>query len=285
MIEPNDSTNDVAVAADLGRRDSERALDPYSLREDTALLVSKLRVDEKVVVTDLEHHLDAPLRSRGTAAIHDPGDFAAYVKRIAYPTTTSVWADIDKGTVTALLDDHANVHTPGWRSHTVRLDLQGDPDWDAWIARDNKLFGQLSFAEFLEQQMHTIIQPAAADIYEVATTLQAKRNITYASSVKLKSGDVQFTFNEETAAKAGQKGQVEIPDEFVVRLAPFAYTTPVELTAKLRYRIEDGQLKIGYKLLRPLEIRRDAFSAIVGGIRGGLGESLPVFLGSVPRLS
>jgi uncharacterized protein YfdQ (DUF2303 family) len=285
MIEPNESTNDVAVAADLGRRDAERALTAYTLDGESALLVSRLRVDEKVVVTDLEHHLDAPLRARGSVGVHDPGDFARYVQRIADPTHTSVWADIDRAAVTALLDDHGHVDQPGWRSHTVRLDLQGDPDWNAWLARDNKLFGQVSFAEFLEQQMHTVIQPAAADIYEVATTLQAKRNITYASSVRLKSGDVKFTFNEETAAKAGQKGELEIPDEFTLRLAPFAYATPVELTAKLRYRIEDGQLKIGYKLLRPLEIRRDAFSAIVGEIRGLLGEGLPVFLGSTPRLS
>lgn len=285
MIEPDQTDNLVTAAADLGRRDAERALGPYPLGDDSALLVSKLRVDEKVVVTDLEAHLEAPLRARGAATVHDPGDFARYVQRIADPHHTSVWADIDKGAVTALLDDHAAVDMPGWRSHTVRLDLQSDPDWTTWMTYDNKLLSQVSFAELLEQQMHTIIAPAAADIYEVATTLQAKRTVSFASGVKLKSGDIQFTFNEETSAKAGQKGQVEIPDTFTLRLAPFAYTAPVELTAKLRYRIVEGDLKVGYKLLRPLEIRRDAFSAIVGDIRGQLGDALQVFLGSVPRLS
>lgn len=282
-VEPD---NSITVAADLGRRDAERTLTPYDLDGTTALVVSKLRIDEKVVVTDLENHLDAPLRARGTAAVHDPGDFARYVKRMGdvNPEHASVWADIDRGTVTAVLDDHANNIQPGWRSHTVRLALQGDPDWTAWNQYDNKLLSQVLFAEFLEQQMHTIIRPAAADIYEVATSLQAKRAITFASSARTKNGDIQFTYDEQTKATAGQKGQVEIPDEFVLRLAPFAYTAPVELTAKLRYRIEDGALKIGYKLLRPQEVRRDAFSAIVGEIRGQLGESLPVFLGSVPRL-
>jgi hypothetical protein len=101
----------------------------------------------------------------------------------------------------------------------------------------------------------------------------------------LKNGDYQLKYEEQTEAKAGQKGAVEIPDDFTLRLAPYAYTAPVELVANLRYRIEDGHLKLGYKLIRPLEIRRDAFSAIVGGIRGELGDGLPVFLGSVPRLS
>lgn len=283
----NESTeNLVTAAADLGRRDSERQLTPYELDIDQALLVSKIRNDEQVIVTDLERHLDAPRRPRGIAAIHDPGDFAAYVKRIAPVDTTTVWADIDKGAVTALLDDHDKQgFGAGWRSHTVRLDLQGDPDWDAWIKYDDKLLTQQSFAEFLEQQKHSIIQPAAADIVEVATTLHAKRTVAFGSGTKLKNGDYKLTYEEQTTAKAGQKGELEIPDDFTLRLAPFAYTAPVELVANLRYRIEDGLLRLGYKLVRPQEIRRDAFSAIVGEIRGLLGEALPVFLGSVPRLS
>lgn len=286
MSELTADSDNVTAAADLGRRDAERGLDPYALDHESALLVSKLRIDEKVVVTDLEAHLDAPRRARGTVAVHDPGDFARYVQRIAPEDTTTVWADIDRGSVTALLDDHdAAGFGAGWRSHTVRLDLQDDPDWVAWTKLDSKLVSQQYFAEFLEQQLHTIVTPAAADIYEVATSLQAKKSVSFRSGFKTKSGDIQFTYDEETKAQAGVKGQLEIPDEFTLRLAPFAYTTPVELTAKLRYRITDGELQIGYKLLRPLEIRRDAFSTIVGEIRGQLGESLPVFLGSVPRLS
>lgn len=282
MIEPTE--NLVEAAADLGRRDTERALTPYGLDGDSTLVVSRLRGDEHVVVTDLEKYLDAPNRPRGSVAIHDPGDFARYVKRIADVDTTTVWADIDAGTVTALLDDHEK-DGAGWRSHTIRLALQNDPDWVAWTARDDKLFSQQAFAEFLEQELHCIYRPAAADIYEVATSLQASKKVSFRSGTRLKDGQVKFLYDEETTAKAGQKGEIEIPDEFVLRLSPFAYTSPIELTAKLRYRIMgDGDLHIGYKLLRPLEIRRDAFSAIVGEIRGHLGEALPVFLGSVPRL-
>lgn len=282
MTEPTE--NLVEAAADLGRRDTERALAPYELHGDSTLVVSKLRHDEHVAVTDLEKYLTAPNRARGTVAIHDPGDFARYIQRIADSDTTTVWADIDAGTVTALLDDH-EAHGAGWRSHTVRLALQDDPDWTAWNLRDDKLFSQQAFAEFLEQQLHCIIRPAAADIYEVATNLQASKKVSFRSGTRLKDGQVKFIYDEETTAKAGQKGEIEIPDEFVLRLAPFAYAAPVELTAKLRYRIvNDGDLSIGYKLLRPLEIRRDAFSAIVGEIRGHLGEEWSVFLGSVPKL-
>lgn len=285
MTDP--TQNLVNAAADLGRRDSERQLAPYNLNHGSTLVVAKIHGDERIQTVDLESHLRTPLRSRGSVSVHDPSDFARYVKRLAapFPETTSVWADIDKSAVTAVLDDHADVNIPGWRSHTVSLALQSDPDWTAWTARDNKLVSQVEFAEFLEQQMHTVIQPAAADIYEVATTLQAKRTLSFNSGVRLKSGDVQFSFTEETKASAGTAGKLDIPDTFTLRLAPFAYTPPVELTAKLRYRIHDGDLKIGYKLLRPAEIKRDAFSAIVGEIRGQLGEDLAVFLGSVPRLS
>ncbi|ONI73104.1 hypothetical protein ALI144C_44960 [Actinosynnema sp. ALI-1.44] len=280
-----DTENLVTAAADLGRRDTDRLLDAYELDEDRSLIVSRIRTDEHVVVTDLEPQLAAPRRARGGAALHDPGDFAAYVKRLANPQHTSVWADIESGRVTAVLDDHAHVSLPGWRSHTAHLALQPDPDWQAWTKLDGQLVDQLQFAEFLEQRMHSIINPAAADIYEVATSLQAKRTVAFRSGLRQKSGDVTFTYDEQTTAQAGQKGQLEIPDQFVIRAAPFAYVAPVELTAKLRYRISSGDLRIGYQLLRPEEIRRDAFSVIVGEIRGYLGDELPVFLGSVPRLT
>jgi len=208
------------------------------------------------VVTDLERHLETPLRARAPSRCTTRATFGHYVRRIATSDCTTVWANIDSGTVTAVLDDHTN-YQPGWRSHTVRLDLQDDPDWVAWNKLDGKLVSQQYFAEFLEQQLHTIISPPAADIYEVATSLQAKRSVSFRSGVKTKSGDIQFTYDEETTAKGRTEGQVEIPDEFTLRLAPFAYATPVELTAKLRYRITEGELQIGYKLLRPLEVRRE----------------------------
>ncbi|WP_432846014.1 DUF2303 family protein [Amycolatopsis sp. CA-161197] len=281
-----DIENLVTTAADLGRRDAERKPEPYELDDESSIVVARVRNDESVQVHDLEVHLFEPRQPRGRAIVHDPGDFAGYAIRLADEDTTTVWADLNAGTVTAVLDDHAHSDRAGWRRHTVTLDLQPDPDWQEWEAADKKLMGQAEFAEFLEQRLHTIASPPAADLYEVAVSLQATRSASFRSGVRLANGDTQVAYDEETTAKAGSKGNLEIPDSFTVRLAPFAYTDPVEVVAKLRYRIEQGRLKIGFVLIQPHVKRRDAFASIVGRLRDELklsdGTALPVYLGAPP---
>jgi hypothetical protein len=106
MTQPTDNPNLVEAAADLGRRDTDRALEPYGLDGDTRCSSPASATTSRSWSRTWKRYLTAPNRSRGSVAIHDPADFALYVKRIADPDTTPRVADIDKGTVTALLDDH-----------------------------------------------------------------------------------------------------------------------------------------------------------------------------------
>lgn len=277
-----DQINDlVTAAADLGRRDTERALQTTTVQPDTSLVVARLRHDELVHVISLEKHLDAPLRPRGTANLHDPADFTEYVNRLATPAYTTVWADPDAGRLVAVFDDHADYEDPGWRSHTATLTLKADPDWAAWLAMDNKPGGQARFAEHIENLAHTVIDPDAATMLELARTFDAKRNVNFRSGVRLDSGDVQLTYEEVTKAKAGEKGELEIPSAFTIRVAPFLGVPAADISARLRWRITDGDLSIGYALLRPDRVRRDIISALIGEMRDKL-EAVPVFMGTPP---
>ena len=61
-------------------------------------------------------------------------------------------------------------------------------------------------------------------------------------------------------AKAGRTGQLEIPAQFTLALRPFLGADNFEVTANLRYRITDGLLAIGFKLVEPerrLEVAGD----------------------------
>lgn len=271
----------VTAAADLGRRDAERQPDPYDLDGDSALVVTRLRHDERVEVTSLEAHLAAPLTARGTATLHDWTHFGDYVQRLGVEHHTTVWAQPDKGRVTAVFDDHADADSPGWRCHTAVLALQADPDWTAWINHNSRLGDQAWFAEHLEGLAHTVADPDPATMLEIAKTFDAKRNINFRSGIRLDSGDVQLTFEETTKAKAGHSGQLEIPAAFTVRAAPYSGMDTVDLSARLRWRITDGELAIGYALLRPDRALRDAMAALVGQI-GERISPLPIFLGEPP---
>jgi uncharacterized protein YfdQ (DUF2303 family) len=271
----------VTAAADLGRRDTDRELTTTTVHEDTSLVVARLREDERIAVKNLEEHLDAPLRPRGTANLHDPSDFTGYVTRLANPQYTTVWADADRGSFVAVFDDHADFDDAGWRSHTATLALKDDPDWVKWLAWDNKLVGQAQFAEHIENMSHTVVDPDPATMLEIARTFDAHRNVMFRSGVRLDSGDVQLRYEETTTAKVGQKGDLEIPASFTVRIAPFLGVPTVIVPARLRWRITNGELAIGYALLRADHARRDIISTLIDDMRAQL-EDVPVYMGTPP---
>lgn len=275
-------TTTVSAVAELSRQAETWHWDSPS--DDHPVLVARLRDGETLSVQNLEAHLQAPLRARGTAVLHDPHDWAQYVNRLHNPAHTTVWADVKAGRVFAVIDDHADYDEPGWRSHTVGLHLQPDEDWRMWLSHSGRLMGQAEFAERIEELRHTIVRPDAADMLEVATTLQGKRSVVFKSGTRLQTGDVQLTFEETTQARAGAAGKLEIPETFVVRIAPWMGVAPVELEARLRYRIDGGgHLDIGYQLLRADRALVDAFAGVITLIREELSPNVPVLMGVAPQ--
>lgn len=291
MSELLESSYGVDTIAEMARAAVE--IDPVNVSVDEPVLIGRLRDGERFVVESMERLLSAPLTTRGTATIYDPSDFVEYVIRLLSPHYTTLWADETSGRITALLDDHADVDDPSWRQHTVRLELQADADWEEWTSRDGKPMSQAQFAEFLEDVAHTVKEPRAADLIQIATTLHAKRSVDFSSALRTDNGDVQFTYNETTSATAGQKGTLEIPTEFRIRLTPWLGVAPVEMVAKLRYRVQQGQLSIWFKLLRPDRVRGDAFAGVIATIREGLtpkseenaepAYSIPILTGPAPQ--
>jgi len=276
------TTTQTMTEADAVAAIAERAADVrgYALQDDTSIVLARTARDELISVTDLEGHLAAPRRPRGRAVLHQPADFAAYVNRLSDPESTTVWADVDGSAVVAILNDHANDSDAGWRDHTVTLSLHTDNDWAMWTNNDDYPVSQADFAEHIEKCRHTIVEPDGATLLEIVSNFTAKKNVVFRSGVKLTSGDVSLTYDEQTTAHAGT-GNIEVPSEFNLMLSPYVGTAPQPITARLRYRIEGGGLRIGYSLLRPDLVRRIAFEAAVEEVRAAL-ETDQIFRGTAP---
>jgi uncharacterized protein YfdQ (DUF2303 family) len=274
----------VDAAADLGRRLADTAnsrrvvIDP----EYHSPFVVPLRDDEHLEHCDPEGYLDQPRRARGGAAMHDPVSFAAYVTRLADTGSTSLWADDQQRTIVAVFNDHQAGGGAGWRDHTARLTVRVDPDWQSWTGYNGKLIPQVQFGEFLENQLHTIVDPPAADLVMIAKTLVGRRNLSFESSVKWESSDVAFEYRETTNAGAGKAGKVEIPKSFTIRVAPFVGVAPVEMVARLRYDVSREALSLGYQLTRPDRAEKEAFDRIVTQVGENTPEGVPVLFGTAP---
>jgi uncharacterized protein YfdQ (DUF2303 family) len=231
----------------------------------------------RIETVDLTSYLDRPVSKRGSVAHYTGESLAAYVNAHRVDPHTALYADVAAKKIVAILDGHGQ-HTPGeqaigapptddhsagWGRHTSSLTVRNTPEWDHWRRLDGKLVDQQTLAEHILDGAGEITSPAAADMLELAESFQATSKVDFESASRLDSGQRRFTYSETVAAKAGRKGQLDIPTEFTLGVAPFEGSPAYSVTALFRYRINGGALAVGYKLVRPADVELHAFTDIV----------------------
>ncbi|MFD8805615.1 DUF2303 family protein [Streptomyces sp. NPDC059597] len=221
-------------------------------------------------------HTGVPPRKSGTTTVRDTPSFLAYFGKHS-DDASEVYADSDRLTITAVLNAHS-ADESSWGDHRVVLALRTTDAWKQWTQADGQLMDQEAFAEFLEDHLPELLDPSAAEMLEIAQSLQATSKVDFQSGVRLASGQRQFQYVETTTTKAGQKGQLTVPETFVIGLVPFEGSEGYKLTARLRYRITDRGLRMGYKLERPADTLRTAFADVVNAIDGDIMQ--PVMNGT-----
>jgi uncharacterized protein YfdQ (DUF2303 family) len=221
-------------------------------------------------------HTGIPPRKRGTTTVRDARSWSAYFAKHS-SDASEVYADSERLTITAVLNAHSAADA-SWGDHRVVLALRTTDAWKQWIQHDGQLLEQEAFAEFLEDHLPELLEPSSADMLEIAQSIQAASKVDFQSGVRLSSGQRQFQYVETTTTKAGQKGQLTVPEVFTIGLVPFEGSEGYKLTARLRYRITDRGLRMGYKLERPADTLRTAFGDVVNVIDGDIEQ--PVMNGT-----
>lgn len=210
-------------------------------------------------------HTGTPARKQGTTTVRDATSFATYFGKHSDPDT-EVYADAERLTVTAVLDAHT-ADTARWSGHRLTLALRQTEAWSQWMRSDGDLLDQEHFAEFLQDHLPELLEPTAADMMEIAQSIQGVSKAEFTSGTRLADGQRQLQYTETVTAKAGQKGQLQIPEVFTIGLVPFEGSAGYKVTARFRYRIgRNGELTMGYKLDQPGDILRLAFADVVTAI-------------------
>lgn len=235
-----------------------------------------------------EFDLPRPRRKHGAFRVHDAGSFVEYLNKHGLDET-EVWADTTRQQLVGVLNAHQTMADvgersalyadgrAGWADHRVSLELVRTPAWQAWTGLDRKLLGQHEFAEHLEDRLVDVVNPSGADMLELAQTFQATIGVSFESSKQLASGERQLEYKETVESRAGRRGQLSIPRDFELGLVPFEGAEAYKVTARFRYRITDGALRVGYLLDRPEDVLRLAFLDFVAAVEGQV--SAPVFRG------
>lgn len=236
-------------------------------------------VPKGATLVSLEPFCEAPGRIRSEVTLHEAGAFSRYLN--AFKDEDSiVFADRDGHKLLAILDYHRSgpPEQPRWGTHRASLVLRRTAAWVRWVTANGKRMDQVAFASHIEDNLPDIASPDGATLLEMVKNFEVKRAVAFSSAVRLDNGQVQFSYVEEGAGTA-QKGQLTIPDRFVLGLAPFEGVEPYRIDARLRYRLAEGALALWYDLLRPEEYVKAAFESVVEFVEKQ--TNLGVYMGAV----
>lgn len=235
-------------------------------------------VPDNVHLQDLEEHLPAPVRIRQAVKVLDAKTFIDYVNRFA-DTASAVFCNGPEGrTFTAVLDYH-QPDQPSWATHKATYQCPTTVEWGNWRKADRTKLAQADFAEFIEENVKDIVQPegnpaapTAADMLEISRTLEAKKNISFRQGTRLDNGQVQLTYNEQIDGRAGETGQLNIPEQFFIGIRPFLGGDAFCIPARFRYRITEGRLVMWFELVRPDKVLEEAYNAVREQIKTAIGD-------------
>lgn len=236
---------------------------------------------QKIDLTGDEHR-DTPRRKHGIVIVRDAASFLAYFGKHA-SEHAEVYANEDPGWITGILDAHTPHGGPAqWQQHRVVLQLRHSASFTAWQGVSGQMMPQTQFAEFVEDHRADVREPSAADLLELAQTIQGTTKVSWKSSTLLRNGQRQLSYVESIDATAGQRGEMLIPDALQLAIPVYEGADVADaVTARLRIRINgEGALRIGVILDHLDDVIAGAFSGVVEQVAAGV--PVPILRGIAP---
>ncbi len=143
---------------------------------------------------------------------------------------------------------------PSFNDHLCVTALRETHEWNVWMQHANKFMTQPAFALFLEENSDLFLEPRGADLLELVADLEGKAHVDINQAVKLQTGAISLKYTETVELKAGsasQSGELTVPKEITVEIAPFEGTRQHTMKARLRYRIENKKILFAYEPIDP----------------------------------
>ena len=243
-------------------------------------------------VHTFEEVLERPLQLEQSVKLDTAKDFIKYVDRFA-DSDSIIFVNVLGGRLKAVLDYHevtefndGAVATPRHGKHVANFVVEKTSEFKKIEANSGEKFTQSQFALFLEDVMPYINQPAAAELYEIVQTLNAKTNVDFKSGIRTDNGQVQLQYNETIEARAGTAGNLTIPEQIVFGIQVHRGGEHYALPARFRYRIKDGAITFWYDLDQLEKAIEKSMEDTVDYIRNGktiLKDDQEVELPGVPE--
>ena len=195
-----------------------------------------------------------------------------------------MFADVTNSRITAILDYHVRpvANTPvemqqpvdaGVRAnegakprhsaHRAVLQLRHSKEWQVWTGMNEKLVKHAQFIDFLEENALDVQNPSAAGVLEICRDLQVKAGTAFKTTVR--DGDyVNISYQKDNDVTTA--GEVRMPSELEIAIPVYFGELPVSMRVLLRRKVDDGELWLGFKILRLENHKQDEFLRIANTI-------------------
>lgn len=239
-----------------------------------------LLVPTGFTVKDVKDPDHLPDHVRTAIEFDDAESLIRYAKRFG-DARTIILGDYDAGTITARIDFHHM--TPGTDTwdyaqpdhdrHRATLRLRPSEEFKRWDEAEGKFMSQAAFAQFLEENAVDVSDPEPAILIEISRDLEGVQGVTFKSSTRLENGDRSFVYETETKTR----GDLKVPREFSLDIPLWAGEPRRVIRCALRWRIEGGELKLGYEWRRVEYARQGRFTELAHEVAEATG--FPVMFG------
>jgi uncharacterized protein YfdQ (DUF2303 family) len=115
----------------------------------------------------------------------------------------------------------------------------------AWQEKNGKSLGQNEFSEFIEFRRKEIVAPTASELLEMVRTFESTRNVIFKSAIDDRTGRVSVTYQDDEKHVNGETG---FPARISIDIPLFQGASPVQIDCKVRYRCDEGKLRITYQM-------------------------------------
>lgn len=227
-------------------------------------------VPKGYILQSVEHLRDEPKRIVETISLSTKDSFIGYVNNFK-GEKTSIMADVNLQKITASIDYHRR-DTPSRSTHKAIYECSKSRQFESWLSKNDSWLSQIDFANFVEDNIAHLRNPAGAAMLELITKFNQTKKSAFSSNVRLNNGMVQLSYSEDE-----DKGNFEMPEMFVLAIPIFQNGVTYSVNARIRTDIREQKLFFKYKLVDSQSYVEQAFTEVCNELIAQLSD-IPFYL-------
>jgi len=302
----NDQANSeaAAVAAVVQKNVEPRVIDVKTPDGRTAQLLLTTNSEGATSINSVKDYIAEyathPERRTGTAEMTALASFIAHVNRFK-DADSAIFANRDPKapSLLAVIDynpkgEEAEVEAR-FGEHRTNYAFPLSDEWIAWTSSNAKQFSQATFAEYIENRIADVTDPASAGdaakdfvallgaqfaspsgLLQLSRGLTVRVGLAVQNQANLGTGEASIRYEAKHTGEDG--GPLLVPGAFLLAIPVFRGGARYQIATRLRYRVKDNQITWFYETYRADAVFDHAFNEACE--LAAKETALPLFMGA-----